>query len=96
MAEFMDDKATHQFWTEKQEIVVQADGSLTGTTAPTTFLAANLDFLVAKAGLRTHFLQPGDEVNPALMVQPEFQKILAPLEIATSTADSEMGMIKVD
>ena len=96
VAEFMDDKATHQFWTEKQEIVIQADGSLTGTTPPPTFLAANLDFVVAQADLGTHLLQPGDEVHPALMLQPAFQEFLAPLDITRLTTDSKMGMVKVD
>jgi hypothetical protein len=96
MAEFVDDKIAYKWWTEEQQILVQADGAATGTTPPTAFLAANLDFIAVKTDPGTYVLQPGNEVHPALMLQPAFQEILAALEITNITTDLQTGMVKVD
>ena len=96
MAEFVDEKVTNQGRSEEEKILIQADGSPAGIAAPTGFLAPNLNPLVAEADLGTYLGQPGDEMHPALVLQPALQEMPAALEITNIATDLKTGMVQVD
>lgn len=73
VAEFMEDDVAHQMGWQKKQLVVEADGSTAGTTAPSGLLSANLSGPERKSRLVAESCQPGDKVKAALSLQPQPQ-----------------------
>lgn len=90
VAEFVNHDVVHQMRRQKEQFVVQADGSPAGATAPSGFLPANLGGPEGKSGLVAELPEPWDKMKAALSLQPQPQQSQAASLIAGIATQFEL------
>ena len=81
VAEFMDKHISHQIVGKKQKFTIEADGFLSRTTAPDSFLSSNCCSLEGKFQLFAHFRYPRNQMNSGPVSDPLLQRGLTKLMI---------------
>jgi hypothetical protein len=78
----MDQNVANQLRGQKEKVLIQTDGPLAGTAAPSALLVENPGLREAQSQLLRHTVEPGNKVKPTLAAEPEPEKLDAGLNFA--------------
>ena len=87
----MEDHQPGQPRWQKEHGGIQAEGSQTGITPPSGFLATDGDSLVGKLGLLTQLFHPGLEVALAVLLEPGSEQFANCRQSRSISAQADVG-----
>jgi len=82
MTKLMDQNVANQLRGQKEKVLIQTDGPLAGTAAPSALLVENPGLREAQSQLLRHTMEPRNKVKPTLVAEPASKKLDACLYFA--------------